>query len=117
MRDFSFNDSMEEETTGYNQDPGEKKKIIKFLIVVVVAAIAGFSVYFITDALINGNRKGTVITSTKDSEMDLSDEMIVYLYDNVTYAVNGIRNDKFFKSGSVTANDFTTQEKIYFASG
>ena len=47
MRDFSFNDSMEEETTGYNQDPGEKKKIIKFLIVVVVAAIAGFSVYFI----------------------------------------------------------------------
>lgn len=115
MRDFSFNDSMEEETTGYNQDPGEKKKIIKFLIVVVVAAIAGFSVYFITDALINGNRKGTVITSTKDSEMDLNDEMIVYLYDNVTYAVNGIRNDKFFKSGSVQADDFTTQDKIYFA--
>ena len=115
MRDFSFNDSMEEETTGYNQDPGEKKKIIKFLIVVVVAAISGFSVYFITDALINGNRKGTVITSTKDSEMDLSDEMIVYLYDNVTYAVNGIRNDKFFKSGSVQADDFTTQDKIYFA--
>ena len=115
MRDFSFNDSMEEETTGYNQDPGEKKKIIKFLIVVVVAAIAGFSVYFITDALINGNRKGTVITSTKDSEMDLSDEMIVYLYDNVTYAVNGIRNDKFFKSGRVQADDFTTQDKIYFA--
>ncbi|MBO5120977.1 MAG: hypothetical protein J6C28_04790, partial [Bacilli bacterium] len=60
MRDFSFNDSMEEETSGgYNQDPGEKKKIIKFLIIVVVAAIAGFSVYFITDALINGNRKQT----------------------------------------------------------
>lgn len=116
MRDFSFNDSMEEESSGgYNQDPGEKKKIIKFLIVVAVAAIAGFSVYFITDALINGNNKQTVVTSTKDSEMDLDDEMIVYLYDNVTYAVNGIRNDKFFKSGSVTANDFTTQDKIYFA--
>lgn len=116
MRDFSFNDSMEEESSGgYNQDPGEKKKIIKFLIIVVVAAIAGFSVYFITDALINGNRKTTVITSSKDSEMDLDDEMIVYLYDNVTYAVNGIRNAKFFKSGSVSASDFTTEEKIYFA--
>ena len=114
MRDFSFNDSMEE-TTGYNQDPGEKKKIIKFLIIIVVAAIAGFSVYFITDALINGNNKGTTVTTAKDSEMDLNDEMIVYLYDNVTYAVNGIRNDKFFKSGSVTAEDFTTQDKIYFA--
>lgn len=116
MRDFSFNDSMEEETSGgYNQDPGEKKKIVKFLIIVVVAAIAGFSVYFITDALINGNRKTTVITSSKDSEMDLDDEMIVYLYDNVTYAVNGVRNPKFFKSGSVSASDFTTEEKIYFA--
>lgn len=114
MRDFSFNDSMEEES-GYNQDPGEKKKIVKFLIIVVVAAIAGFSVYFVTDMLINGNNKGSVVQTTKDSEMDLDDEMIVYLYDNVTYAVNGIRNDKFFKSGSVKASDFTTQDKIYFA--
>lgn len=114
MKDFSFNDSMEE-TPEYNQDPGEKKKIVKFLIIVLVAAIAGFSVYFITDALINGNRKNETVTTAKDSEMDLHDEMIVYLYDNVTYAVNGIRNDKFFKSGSVTAEDFTTQDKIYFA--
>lgn len=115
MRDFSFNDSMEESSEGYNQDPGEKKKIIKFLIIVLVSAIAGFSVYFITDALINGNRNSTVTTTAQDSEMDLDDEMVVYLYDNVTYAVNGVRNDKFFKSGSVTASDFTTQDKIYFA--
>lgn len=115
MNDFSFNDSIdEEETGGYNDDQNEKKKIIKFLIVVVVAAIAGFSVYFITDALINGNRKPTE-NVRKDMEMDLSDEMVVYLYNNVKYEVNGIRSDKFFKSGSVTADDFTTQEKMYFA--
>ena len=114
MKDFSFNDSMEEEN-GYNNDPGEKKKIVKFLIIVVVAAIAGFSVYFITDALINGNRKTTVVTTAKDMEMDLNDEMIVYLYDNVTYSVNGVRNPKFFSSGSVTADSFTNEEKIYFA--
>lgn len=114
MKDFSFSDSMEE-TNGYNQDPGEKKKIVKFLIIAVVSAIAFFAVYFVTDMFINGNKKPSNTTFTKDSEMDLNDEMIVYLYDNVTYAVNGIRSDKFFKSGSVAASDFTTQEKIYFA--
>lgn len=115
MNDFSFNDSVEEEDSGYNDSQNEKKKIIKFLIVVVVAAIAGFSVYFITDALINGNKKSTTVTTTADTELDLSDEMVVYLYNNVTYEVNGIRNDKFFKSGSVEADDFTTQEKMYYA--
>lgn len=119
MNDFSFNDdfndSVEEENSVYNEDRNEKKKIIKFLIVIVVAAIAGFSVYFITDALINGNRKDPVITEPKDIEMDLSDEMVVYLYNNVKYEVNGVRSDKFFKSGSVTADDFTTQDKMYFA--
>lgn len=116
MKDFSFNDSIEEQDDGsYNGGQNEKKKIIKFLIIVVVAAIAGFSVYFITDALINGNRKTTVTSNAKDTEMDKNDEMISYLYGNVKYEVNGIRSDKFFKSGSVTADDFTTQEKMYFA--
>jgi len=115
MKDFSFDDSVEENSGGYNEDQNEKKKIIKFLIIVAVAAIAGFSVYFITDALINGNRKTTVVTEPKDMEMDLSDEMVVYLYNNVKYEVNGIRSDRFFKTGSVTADDFTTQEKMYFA--
>lgn len=117
MNDFSFNDSIddeEEETSGYNEDQNEKKKIIKFLIIVVVSAIAGFSVYFITDMLINGNRE-PVAPVRKDMEMDLSDEMVVYLYNNIKYEVNGVRSDKFFKSGSVTADDFTTQEKMHFA--
>lgn len=114
MDDFSFNESIEEDN-GYNNDPGEKKKIFKLIIIVLVAAVAGFSVYFITDKLINGGKKEPVTVSPKDSEMELSDEMIVYLYDNVTYAVNGVRNDKFFKSGNVTADDFTTQEKFYYA--
>ncbi len=115
MDDFNFNDSLnEEESGGYNEDKNEKKKIIKFLIVIVVAAIAGFSVYFITDALINGNKK-PVPVERKDIEMDLNDEMVVYLYNNVKYEVKGIRSDKFFRSGSVTRDDFTTQEKMYFA--
>lgn len=115
MNDFSFNDSFEEEETGgYNEDQNEKKKIVKFLIIVVVAAIVGFTVYFVTDALINGNRK-PVPTVRKDMEMELSDEMVVYLYSNVKYEVNGVRSDRFFKSGSVTADDFTNQEKMYFA--
>lgn len=117
MKDFNFNESFDEQDENgvYNDSQSEKKKIIKFLIIVVVAAIAGFAVYFVTDALINGNRKTTVVEEKKDSEMDLGDEMIVYLYNNVKYEVGGIRSDKFFKSGSVSVDDFTTQEKMYFA--
>lgn len=110
--DFTIDD---ESSGGYNQDPGEKQKIIKFVIIVVVAAVVGLTVYFITDALINGNKKGGSIVVTKDTEMELNDEMVIYLYDNVTYSVNGIRNDKFFKNGSVTADSFTNQEKFYYA--
>ena len=109
--DFTIDDS----SSGYNQDPGEKQKIIKFVIIVAVAAVVGLTVYFITDKLINGNRGGGGIVVNKDTEMQLNDEMVVYLYDNVTYSVNGIRSDKFFKSGRVDANSFTTQEKFYFA--
>lgn len=114
MDDFSFNESVEEDN-GYNKDPNEKKKIIKFVIIVVVMLVVGFSVYFITDALINGNKKPTTVVTKPDKQMELSDEMIVYLYDNVSYAVNGVRNDKFFKSGKVTAEDFTNVEKFYYA--
>ena len=118
-RDFRFNDSFndfndDEENVGYNQDPGEKKKIIKFIIIALVSAVAGFSVYFITDALINGNKK-PVTPVVQDTELELNDEMVVYLYENVTYSVNGLRNDKFFKAASVTTDDFTTQEKFYYA--
>ena len=116
MKEFSFNSSIDDENeNGYNQDPNEKGKIFKFIIIVVVSLVAGLSVYFVTDALINGNKKPTTTQVAKDQVMDLDDEMITYLYDNVTYAVNGIRSDKFFKSGNVSASDFTTQEKIYFA--
>ena len=113
MNDFSFNDSIEE--NGYDNGSNEKNKIIKFIIVAVVSLVAGLSVYFITDALINGGKNDTVVEAPKDTEMDLSDEMITYLYDNVTYEVNGIRNDKFFKTGSVTVDDFTNEEKFYYA--
>ena len=113
MNDFSFNDSIEE--NGYDNGSNEKNKIIKFVIIAVVSLVVGLSVYFVTDALINGGKKNTVVNEVKDSEMDLSDEMITYLYDNVTYEVNGVRNDKFFKSGSVTVDDFTNEEKFYYA--
>ena len=114
MKDFRFNDFDDEESSGYNQDPSEKKKIIKFIIIAVVALVCGLSVYFVTDALING-KKEPVAPVTQDTELELNDEMVIYLYDNITYSVNGIRNDKFFKANKVTVDDFTTQDKFYYA--
>lgn len=118
MKDFRFDDSLsdfdEEENVGYNQSPGEKKKIIKFIIIAVVSLVCGLSVYFVTDALLNGN--STPVTPTaQDKELELNDEMVLYLYDNITYSVNGLRNDKFFKADKVVVEDFTTQEKFYYA--
>lgn len=114
MKDFRFNDFDDEESSGYNQDPSEKKKIIKFIIIAVVALVCGLSVYFVTDALINGNKE-PVAPITQDTELELNDEMVIYLYNNVTYSVNGLRNDKFFKANKVTVDDFTTQDKFYYA--
>lgn len=113
MNDFSFDDSSSSE---YNKDPGEKKKIIKLIIIVVVAAIVGFTVYFITDMLINGNvGKEPPTVTPKDEVLDLSDAVVKYLYGNVTYEVGRLRNDKFFKNGSVTLSDFSNQELFYYA--
>ena len=109
--DFSFEDETVEDDS--SNDFGEKKKIIKFLIIVAVAAIAGFSVYFITDWLINGNKKPVSVVQ-KDTELELTDEMVVYLYNNVKYEVNGIRNDVFFNP-SVTASSFSGEQMLYFA--
>lgn len=122
MKDFRFDDSFddsfddldEEENVGYNQSPGEKKKIIKFIIIAVVSLVCGLSVYFVTDALLNGNST-PVVPTAQDIELELNDEMVLYLYDNITYSVKGLRNDKFFKADKVVVDDFTTQEKFYYA--
>ena len=109
--DFSFeDDTMEDESSN---DFGEKKKIIKFLIIVAVSAIVGFSVYFVTDWLINGRQKPQPVEQ-KDVELELTDEMVVYLYNNVKYEVNGIRNDIFFNP-SVTASSFSGEQMLYYA--
>ncbi len=108
--DFSFDNDTTEESSN---DFGEKKKIIKFLIIVAVAAIAGFSVYFVTDWLINGRQKPVPVVQ-KDTELELTDEMVVYLYNNVKYEVNGIRNDIFFNA-SVTQSSFSGEQMLYFA--
>ena len=109
--DFSFEEDTVEDDS--SNDFGEKKKIIKFLIIVAAAAIAGFSVYFITDWLINGRQKPVPVVQ-KDTDLELSDEMVVYLYNNVKYEVNGIRNDVFFNP-SVTASSFSGEQMLYYA--
>lgn len=114
--DFTVEDSSYDEGSGgYNKDPGEKNKIIKLLIIVAVSAVVGLTVYFITDMLINGGKTNGGVVLTRDQELELSDEMVVYLYDNVSYSVNGLRNDNFFKNASVTEANFTNQEKFYYA--
>lgn len=114
--DYSFAEDLDEEEELESNDDKEKKKIIKFVIIVVVAAVVGIAVYFITDALINGKQEEpTGPVERADQEMSLNDEMVTYLYGNVSYAVVGVRNNTFFKAAQVTANDFTDAEKFHYA--
>lgn len=114
MKDFRFNDFDDEESSGYNQNLSEKKRIIKFIIIAIVALTCGLTVYFVTDSLFNGNKE-PVAPVSKDTELEVNDEMVIYLYDNISYTVKDLRNDKFFKADKVLVDDFTTQDKFYYA--
>ena len=111
--DFNVDDSTES-SSEYNNN-NERKKVFKLVIIILVSAVVGFSVYFITDKLINKPQAPQEIPA--EIEMELSDEMVRYLYDGVTYDADGlgVRSNAFFKNDEVTAADFSIAERLYLA--
>ena len=103
--DGNFNDANTEEN-GIN-------KIIKWVIVGVVAFVVFLAVFFVVNALINGGKQEEVVE--KDTPLTLNDEMVTYLYGNVSFAVRGMRNDIFFRNSKVTLDTFNNTDKFYFA--
>ena len=90
--DYSFEDEEYEETGEYQTDsPFTPENIKKWAIILTVSFVTFITVYFITDALINGGNK-SVETPLKDTPMTLNDEMVTYLYGNVSFAIRGMRN-------------------------
>ena len=82
--DYSFEDDEyteegEEETGEYQTDsPFTPENIKKWAIILTVSFVTFITVYFITDALINGGNKAKEVP-LKDTPMTLNDEMVAYL--------------------------------------
>ena len=110
--DYSFEE--EEETGEYQTDsPFTPENIKKWAIILTVSFVTFITVYFITDALINGGNKATE-APLKDTPMTLNDEMVTYLYGNVSFAIRGMRNPIFFKNEKVTIDSFSNNDKFFF---
>lgn len=109
MDDFKFD---EFEETG--KTPKKKSKFdFKLIIVIVVSIIAGLSVYFVSNALFG--KKETAVTTTPATTLDVEDEMVVSLYEMVTYGIRGVRSDKYIRERTVSIDDFSNYEKFYYA--
>ena len=96
-----------------NTEENNINKIIKWVIVGVVAFVVFLAVFFVVNALINGGKDE--IPVEKDTPLTLNDEMVTYLYGNVSFAVRGMRNDIFFRNSKVTVDTFNNTDKFYFA--
>ena len=114
---FKIMDSFEEVDATDNPNVQKKKrnnKMIAIIIVVILSLLIGIGVFVGSNAIFNpkGKKKEPTPTSI---QLDLKNETIDILYHYVTYGTRGQRNDKFIKNQSVTAKDFTDQEKLYYA--
>ena len=113
--DYTFDDEEEEETGEYQTNsPFTPENIKKWAIILTVSFVTFITVYFITDALINGGNKATE-APLKDTPMTLNDEMVTYLYGNVSFGIRGMRNPIFFKNEKVTIDNFSNNDKFFFA--
>ena len=112
--DDNYEESYDDSFSGGNKSNNGMNPVIKWVIILTVALVVGVTVYFVTDALINGGNKNQVNVD-EDTPMTLNDEMITYLYGNVSYNVKGTRNTIFFEKDSVEANDFSNNDKLFFA--
>ena len=111
MDEMKFGDEIEE-TSSKNEKP--RSNVLPIIIIVVIALIVGFGVFFIPNSLIGG-KKEEKVEEPKETPLLLTEENVEILYDYVTYGVNNKRNDKFLKEPKVTLDSFSNQEKFYYA--
>ena len=114
---FKIMDSFEEVDETDNPKVNRKRrnsKTIAIAIVVIISLLIGIGVFVGSNAIFNpkGKKKEEPKTSIP---LDLKNENVDILYHYVTYGTRNQRNDKFIKSQSVTAADFTNEEKFYYA--
>lgn len=107
--DFKIGDDFDE-----NGNVNEHKVNKKMLIAIVagISIVFGLLVFFVSNAILGGNKKDEPAV---DTQVDLTDENVQILYKYVTYKDNGYGNDLLLKETSVDNSKFTDEDKLYYA--
>ena len=110
LEDFDEYKEQKEFEENYNGT----RRVVTIIIIIVVSIILGLITYAICSALI-GKKAPPVNETFIGEQIDLQDENVQILYKYVTYGADGKRNLKFVKEPSVTINNFSDEEKLYYA--
>lgn len=110
--DFKIGDDIDENGAVEHKTLSDKTKII---IIVVVALIAGLSVFLITNALFGKKEVQPQKPTVTKTELTMADSDVVESYKMLTYGAGGVRDRKYISGIDIDLNSFGNAEKYYFA--
>ena len=111
MDEFKIGDNVEEQNSEVVLNRLKKKRKIAIIIVVIVSILIGLTTFIVSNLIFNRKQPSEVI----DDSVDLKNENVQILYQYVTYGTKGLRNDKFAKEDKVVLDNFSNEEKFYYA--
>ncbi len=109
--DFKFED-LGYEPTSHKKTRG-KKHIIKSIFIVIFSLSMGILVYLISNYFF-GPKTSTDNTSIS-TELNIEEDKVLDLYQSISYAPTGKRDEKFIKEANVQLEDFNNYEKYWYA--
>ncbi len=112
MSDFKFSDSYEEQTPELIEEKRSSHFKKGIIITLIICLVVGLGTYLISAAIFGAKVRDE---EEQGEEIPITNESVKILYENITYGVAGIRNDKFLKEQSVTLDSFSNYEKFYYA--
>lgn len=113
MNDFKIGDELGEFNESPTRPAKKQNKVVSIIIVIVVSLLIGILVYVGSNALFG--KKDKVEETPLTTELDITDENVEILYQYVTYGTRNKRNEIFISNQSVKPEDFTNEEKFYYA--
>lgn len=111
MDEFKIGDNVEEQNSEVVLNRLKKKRKIAIIIVVIISILIGLTTFLVSNLIFNREQPPEVV----DYSVDLKDENVQILYQYVTYGTKGLRNDKFAKEDKVVLDNFSNEEKFYYA--
>ena len=110
--DFKIGDDIDVNGAVEHKLLSDKTKII---IIVVVAILAGLSVFLITNILFGKKEVKVKQPPVTKTVLTMTDEDVISNYKMLTYGAGGVRDRKFITGIDIDSNSFGNAEKYYFA--